>query len=331
MSTIVQRTEDQMGRAAIAAVLVSATLLVSQAVPAADLKTIAIVCHCGASFPPYKAFEERLAQLGWDAGTAKIMRWFSDTPTQLTRNAEEAVAAAPDVIFAGFTPAVIALHKHTTTIPVVFAGVSDASEIGAASQFNRPEHNFTGPITMNRDLMPKRLELLKEAIPKLSNIGYLANPSYGLHTPQLREMEAAAQRLGVRLTMVEVTAAAQLEAAVAELAAKGAEAVVVQQDPLFTGQAARVVALTEAQRLPAIYALRVFYDAGGFMWYGADIPTLFRRAGDYVDRILKGTKISELPIERPAKLYLTINSRLAQRLGVDLNPAILFRADDVIE
>jgi putative tryptophan/tyrosine transport system substrate-binding protein len=320
-----------MNRATAAALLALASLLESQPAPAADPKTIAIVCHCGANLPTYKAFEARLAELGWDDKTAKITRRFSDNPAQLAGNAEAAVAAKPDIIFAGFTPAVIAVQKHTTTIPVVFAGVSDASEIGAASQFNRPEHNFTGPITMNRDLMPKRLELLKEAIPKLSNIGYLANPGYGLHAPQLREMEAAAQRLGVKLTMVEVTAPAQLDAAFADLAKKGAEAVVVQQDPLFTGQAARVVALAEANRLPAIYALRGFYDAGGFMWYGADIVALFRRAADYADRILKGTPVSELPIERPAKIHLTINSKLAQRLGVELSPAIFLRADEVIE
>jgi putative ABC transport system substrate-binding protein len=319
-----------MNRAAIAAFL-CASLFASQPAPAASLKTIAIVCHCDASLPAYRAFEERLAQLGWDARTARIMRWFSEAPAQLASNAEQAVAAAPDIIFAGFTPAAIAIHKYTAAIPVVFAGVSDATEIGVASHLNRPEHNFTGPITMNRDLMPKRLELLKEAIPQLSNIGYLANPGYGLHAPQLREMEAAAQRLGVQLTTVEVTAAGQLEAAMAELVARDAEAVVVQQDPLFTVQAARVVALAQEKRLPAIYALRGFYDAGGFMWYGADIAALFRRAGDYVDRILKGATIAELPIERPAKLYLKINAKLARQLGIELNPAIFLRADEVIE
>jgi putative ABC transport system substrate-binding protein len=308
----------------------------SAAAPAAradDVKTIAIVCHCRADFPTYRAFEARLAEHGWrDGSTARIVRWFSDgDPARLARNAEEAVAYKPNIIFAGFTPAVIAVRKHTNSIPVVFAGVSDASEIGAARQFNRPEHNFTGPITINRELMPKRLELLKEALPKLSNVGYLANPQYGLHEPQLREMEAAAQRLGVKLTMVQVVAAAQLDAAFAELVAKGAQALVVQQDPLFTGQSPRIVALAEANRLPAIYALRGFYDAGGFMWYGADIVALFRRAADYVDRILKGTPVAELPVERPAKLHLTINAKLAQRLGLELSPAIFLRADEVIE
>jgi putative ABC transport system substrate-binding protein len=300
---------------------------------AQDVKTLAIVCHCRAEFPTYKAFEAGLAELGWrDGDKIRFVRKFSDgDPARLVRNAEEVVASKPQVIFAGFTPAVIALQKQTTTIPVVFAGVSDASEIGAATQFNRPEHNFTGPITINRELMPKRLELLKEAFPKVSSIGYLANPQYGLHQPQLQEMETAAQRLGLKLVLVQVTAATQLESAFAELVARGAQAVVVQQDPLFTGQSARVVALAETNRLPAIYALRTFYDAGGLMWYGADIVAQFRHAADYVDRILKGAQPSELPIERPAKLFLTINAKLAQRLGVEVNPLVVARADEVIE
>src|SRR5215510_3251980 len=193
------------------------------------------------------------------------------------------VALKPDVVFAGFKPAVIALQKHTTKIPVIFTGVSDASEIGAAREFNRPEHNFTGPITINRELMPKRLELLKLGLPKLSHVGYLANPQYGLHEPQLKEMEAAAQRLGLKFTLVLVTAAVQLEEAFAALVSKGAQAIVVQRDPLFTGQSTRIVALAETNRLPAIYALRTFYDAGGLIWYGADIVAQLRHAADYVD------------------------------------------------
>jgi putative ABC transport system substrate-binding protein len=317
----------------VAAVLLSACAATTHLARADDVKTIGIVCHCRADFPTYRGFEEGLAELGWrEGGALRIVRRFSDgDPARLARNAEEVVALKPDVIFAGFTPAVVAVQKQTSAIPVVFAGVSDASEIGAATHFNRPEHNFTGPITMNRELMPKRLELLKEAFPKVSRVGYLANPRYALHEPQLRDMEAAAQRLGIDLVVVPATTTAEIETAFGELGRKGAEALVVQQDPLFTGQAARIVVLAEVNRLPAIYALRSFYDGGGLMWYGADITGLFRRAAGYVDRILKGTPVSELPVERPAKLYLTVNMKLAQRLGVELNPAILFRADEVIE
>lgn len=304
-----------------------------QAVRAQEVKTIAIICHCRPDFPTYKGFEVGLAELGWrESDKIRIVRKFSGgDPSRLPHNAQEVVALKPHVIFGGFTPAVVALQKQTTTIPVVFAGVSDPSEIGAATQFNRPEHNFTGVITINRELMPKRLELIKEALPKLSTVGYLANPEYALHKPQLQEMEAAAQRLGVKLVLAQVTTATQLESAFAEIVAKGAQGLVVQQDPLFTGQGARIVALAETNRLPAIYALRTFYDAGGLMWYGGDIVAQFRHAADYVDRILKGAQPSELPVERPAKILLTINAKLAERLGIELNPAVVARADEVIE
>ena len=127
------------------------------------------------------------------------------------------------------------------------------------------------------------------------------------------------------------TTPTQFEAAFAELAAKGSQGLIVQQDPLFTGQAARVVALAEQNKLPTIYALRNFFDAGGLMWYGADIPATFARAADYVDRVLKGARPGDLPIERPAKVYLTINGKLAQQMGIALSPTILSRADEVIE
>jgi putative ABC transport system substrate-binding protein len=179
--------------------------------------------------------------------------------------------------------------------------------------------------------MPKRLELLKEALPALTNIGYLANPHYGLHKPQLQEMEAAAQRLGVVLSLVEVTTADELATAFVQLRAKGAQAFVVQQDPLFTGEDKRVVAFAEAYGLPAIYPLRGFYDAGGLMWLGADVGSQFHRAATYVDKILRGAQPAELPIERPDRLYLTVNMKLARRLGIDINPSVLARADEVIE
>jgi putative ABC transport system substrate-binding protein len=295
-------------------------------------KTIAVVCHCRPDLPIYKVFEARLAELGWREGeNARIVRWFSSDAAHLEQNAGQAVRANPDVIFAGFTPAVIALQKLTTTIPIAFAGVSDASEIGAATHFNRPEQNFTGPITINRELMPKRLELLKEALPAVSVVGYLANPGYGLHEPQLREMQEAARRLAIRLEVAELTMASQLDETFRVLVSKGAQAIIVQQDPLFTGQSAKIVALAEAYRLPAMYALRSFYEAGGLMWYGADIAALFGRAAEYVDKILRGSRPAELPVERPAKVHLTINMQLAKRLGIEINPLVLARADELIE
>lgn len=322
-----------MRRLATVLVLVLASTATAALAQITGLQTVGILCHCRSDFPALQAFEAGLAELGWqDGSNVRVIRRASDgDPARLARYAEELVGIRPHVIFAGFTPTVIALQRHTADIPVVFAGVSDASEIGAASQFNRPEHNFTGPITMNRDLMPKRLEILKEAIPGLSVIGYLANPNYALHKPQLQDMEAAAKRLGVTLIVAEVSDPAGLEGAFDQLAAQGAQGVVVQQDPLFTGQHRRVVALAGAKRLPAIYPLRSYSEAGGFMWYGADLVAQFHRAATYVDKILKGASPAQLPVERPAKLYLTINAKLAQQLGVEIPPSLLARADEVVE
>lgn len=299
----------------------------------AEPRTIAILCHCRSDFPTLQAFESGLAELGWRNGdTIKIVRRTSDgDPARLARDAQEIVGLKPEVIFAGFTPAVVAVQKHTGKIPVVFAGVSDPIEIGAAAQIARPDRNFTGVTTMNRELMPKRLELLKEALPGLSVVGYLANPLYALHRPQLTEMEAAASRLGLTLITVEARTPADIDRGFADLVAQRVQALVVQQDPLFTGQHRRVVALAESHRLPAIYPLRVYFDAGGLMWYGADIVGQFRRAATYVDRILKGTHPSSLPIERPATFNLTINLKLARQLGIVINPVLLAYADEVIE
>lgn len=319
-------------RAPIAAAVLACAAVPDRAEPA-DVKSIAVVCQCRADLPIYKAFEARLAELGWREGsTARIVRRFSNgDPARLAGSAQDAAASKPDVIFAGFTPALIAVHRHTTTIPVVFAGVSDPTEIGAASQINRPDRNLTGTITINRELMPKRLQLLKEALPGLARIGYLANPRYGLHKPQLEELQDMARQLSVDLVVAEAAGVAELEEAFARLAAGGAQALIVQQDPLFTGQSAKVVALAEANRLPAVYALRGFYDAGGFMWYGADIAATFGHAADFVDKILRGATPADLPIERPTKINLAINLQHARRLGITISPALLARADEVLD
>ncbi len=325
--------ENQMKRRAFVAMLVLASFMPAPPGKAADAPTVGLLYHGRGSAAAPQAFEAALAELGWrDGVNVRIVRRPSDgDPTRLARGAEELVALNPQVIFAGFTPAVIALQRHTSKIPVVFAGVSDPVEIGAAGQLARPDRNFTGVTTMNRELMPKRLALLSEALLHLSVVGYLANPLYALHKPQLQEMQEAASRLGMTLVVAEVSNAPGLDAAFAQLAAHRVQAIVVQQDPLFSGEHRRVIALAEANRLPAIYPTRAYFDAGGLMWYGADLVGLFRRAAAYVDRILKGAKPSELAIERPAKFDLAVNLKLARQLGIAINPTFVTRADEVLE
>jgi len=293
------------------------------------LKTVGLLCHCSSSSPFFR--EAGLAELGWrDGKTVRLVRHTSDgDAARLRGQAEELVALRPDVIFAGFTPAAVAIQGRTSDIPVVFAGVSDPIELGATHQISRPDRNFTGLTTMNRELMPKRLELLQAALPNLKSVGYLANPNYALHQTQLEEIKAAAHRFGLRLVTVETTDAAGIDRAFARLADEQVGAVLVQQDPLFTGQPGQILALAEANRLPAMYPLRSYYDAGGLMWYGGDVVGQFHDAASYIDRILKGAKPNELPIERPSKLQLTINLGLAARIGIEINPAFIARADEV--
>jgi len=314
------------------AVLAIAGTVMPYFAAAENARTVGILCHCRADFAALQAFEAGLDELGWRDGRINRVRRTSDgDPARLMRDAEELARLNPHVIFAGFTPAAVAIQKHTAKIPVVFAGVSDPIEIGVAGQIARPDRNFTGVTTMNRELMPKRLELLKEALPATSIVGYLANPAYALHQPQLKEMETAASRLGLTLIVAEARTPGEIERAFAQLVSHRVHGLVVQQDPLFTGQSKRIVALAESHRLPAMYPLRSYFDAGGMMWYGADLVGQFRRAATFVDQILKGTHPGALPIERPAKLTLTINLKLAKQFGITVSPVFLAHADEIIE
>jgi putative ABC transport system substrate-binding protein len=288
-------------------------------------RTVGILCHCTSASPYFQAFEAGLAETGWKDGvTVRLVQRTSDGDAmRLQGQADELVALRPDVIFAGFTPAVVAVQR--------FAGVSDPVEMGATHQIGHPDRNLTGLTTINRELMPKRLEMLQVALPHLKSVGYLANPNYALHQLQLDEIKEAAQRFGLTLIPVEATEPAGIDRAFARFADERVGAVLVQQDPLFTGQPRRILALAEANRLPAMYPLRSYFDAGGLMWYGGDVVGQFYEAASYVNRILKGVKPGQLPIERPSKLYLAVNLKLAKQIGIQINPAFIDRADEVIE
>jgi putative ABC transport system substrate-binding protein len=326
------KEENLMRVAALAAWILVGSVVPSLA-QGSGPKTVAILCHCVATSPFLKAFEAGLTEAGWkDGETVRLVKRASDgDPTRLKGQADELVALKPDVIFAGFTPAVVTVQKIATRIPVVFAGVSDPVEMGAAHEIARPDRNLTGMTSINRELMPKRLELLHAALPNLRSVGYLANLNYALHQLQRDEIDASAKRFGMTLVTAEATDVAGIDQAFARFAAERVGAVIVQQDPLFTGQPRRILTLAETNRLPAIYPVRSYFDAGGFMWYGGDVVKQFHDAAAYVGRILRGVKPGELPIERPSKVYLGVNMKLANQMGVQVNPAFLDRADDVIE
>ena len=281
----------------------------------------------------HKAFTDGLRDYGWFEGKniAIEYRWDVTGETTLDALAAELVQLPLDVIFAVNTPASLATKRTGTTRPVVFATVSEPVGIGLVDSLARPGRNFTGLTTINRDLMSKRLEVLKEAIPGLARVGYLANPGYVIHQAQLAEMRASARGLGLVLQLAEARAPSEFEGAFARMAAAHVGAFIVQQDDLFIHNRLLILDSASKRRLPGMYAFSLYPRSGGCMSYGANAEDLYRRAAEYVDRILKGAKPSDLPVERPAKFELVNNVKTAKALGLTIPPALLQRADQVIE
>jgi putative tryptophan/tyrosine transport system substrate-binding protein len=279
------------------------------------------------------AFREGLREHGWVEGQTIAIeyRWALGKLDRLPELAAELVRLQVEVIFATHTPAVVAVKQTGTQIPVVFAAVSEPIEIGVVASLARPGGTFTGLTTMNRELMPKRLELLQEATPELTRVGYLANPTYAVHQPQLHEMQAAAASLGMELHLFEVREGSDLERAFAGMTAAHVGAVIVQQDPLFVAHRRTIVALAAQSRLPGMCPGSLYPDDGGLISYGAHLEDLFRRAATYVDKILKGAPPADLPVERPIKFELVINLTTAKALGLTIPPRLLFQADKVIQ
>jgi ABC-type uncharacterized transport system substrate-binding protein len=279
-----------------------------------------------------QAFIDGLRHHGWIEGQNLTIeyRWTEWRYERLPDFASELARLPLDAIFAVNTPTALAMQRTGTILPVVFAAVSEPVEIGLVESLARPGRNFTGLTTINRELMSKRLDVLKETIPGLTRVGYLANPDYVAHAAQLTEMEAAARDLGLTLHLAEVRAPAEFEGAFARLAAAHVGAFIVQQDSLFTGNRALVITLATQHRLPGMYVFSSFPQSGGFMSYGAKNEDLYRRAADYLDKILKGAQPSDLPVERPTTFELVINLKTAQALSITVPPALLFQATEVI-
>ena len=281
----------------------------------------------------HKAFTDGLREHGWieEKNLAIDHRWEGAGKATFDALAAELLRLPLDAVFAVNTPAALAMKRTGTKLPIVFAQVSEPVAIGLVNGLSRPGTNFTGLTTINRELMAKRLEVLKETVPGLARVGHLANPGYAVHKTQLVEMDAAARGLGLTLHVVEVRAPSEFEAAFARLAAVPVGAFVVQQDDLFVANRAPLIELAAQRRLPGMYVFSLYPQSGGLMSYGANADDLYRRAAGYVDRILKGAKPFDLPVERPTKFELVINLKTARALGLTIPHALLLRADQVIE
>jgi len=229
------------------------------------------------------------------------------------------------------TPAAQAAQAATATIPIVFAVGTDPVAFGLIASLNRPGGNLTGVTSLNDEVMPKRLELMREVVPTATIMALLVNPTNPNNETQSRDMHAAARRLGLELHVLHASSERDLDTAFATVAQLRAGALVIGSDTLFNSRSAQVAVLGLRNAIPAIYQYREFVEAGGLMSYGGSLTDQFRLMGNYVGRILKGEKPAELPVQQITKLELIINLKTAKSLGLTVSPTLLTRADEVIE
>ena len=281
-----------------------------------------------------KALSEGLRELGYVEGRNVVFerRFAEGRQERLPALAVELVRLKPDILVTGSNPVIAAVKEATATIPVVMAVSRDPVGAKFIASLARPGGNITGLANDTApEIIGKNLALLKEAVPRISRVTYLWNPVPPGAEASKNALESAARNLGVAFQPVEVRGHAELEGAFAAMVRERANGIVVAQDPVTFGSRSQVVLLAARSRLPAVYGVREFAEAGGLMSYGPNIADQFRRAAMYVDKILKGAKPGDLPIEQPTKFELVINLKTAKALGLTLPPSLLQRADQVIE
>jgi putative ABC transport system substrate-binding protein len=283
-----------------------------------------------------EAFRQGLRDRGHVEGRSLVIE-YRDSEEKVERHpalAAELVALKVDVIVAAGTAAALAAKKATRTIPIVFSAVGDPVTSGLVGSLARPGGNVTGLSNLTRELVGKRLEVLKQAFPDIGRVAVLQQPQPGRASERagtLKQAEVAARALGVLLQVVEVRGPGDFDKAFAAATRAHAGALTVLPSAMLFGERRRLVDLAARHRLPAMYGYREFVDDGGLMAYGANIADLYRRAATYVDKILKGAKPGELPVEQPTTFELVINLKTARALGLTIPQALLQRADEVIQ
>jgi putative ABC transport system substrate-binding protein len=301
------------------------------------MRRVGVLMGTAASDPEgqarHAAFVQGLAQLGWsDRRNVRIdTRWVAGDPNLYRTTIPELLALAPDVILASGTSSMGPLHQSTRTIPIVFVGIVDPVGGGFVASLSRPGGNATGFILFEYGISAKWLELLKQVAPGVTRVAVARNPALTSGTGQFAAIQAVAPSFGVELTAVDVRDTAEIERTVTAFARSSNAGLIVT-----TSQAAQVnrnliMALAARHRLPAVYPYRFFVAEGGLISYGPDFIHPYNRAAGYVDRILKGEKPADLPVQAPTKYELVINLKTAKALGLDVPPMLLARADEVIE
>jgi len=298
---------------------------------------LSLLSDADSTFRPLRnAFREGLREHGYIEGQTITIDWrFADgSRDQLPHLAAELVSLKVDLIFAETTPAARAATQATTTIPIVFNPLADPVGEGIVANLARPGGNATGLMQASPELSGKRLELLIGAVPRATRVGVLSHsgvPSEHLVRVMLQETETAARALGVQLRRLEVQGPRDLDRPFAVMSREKVGALIVLPSPVFLSERRLIVELASKNRLPAMFSLTEFAEAGGLMSYGPNMPELHRRSAAYVDKILKGAKPGDLPVERPRKFELVINLKTAKALGLTIPQSLLLRADKVIE
>jgi putative tryptophan/tyrosine transport system substrate-binding protein len=309
------------------------TPFAADAQPAGRVVRISILAAAlGSSSPLFEAFRQGMRELGWIEGQNIIFesRFAEGRNDRLPKLAAELVQLPADVIVTDSTAAAQAAKNATETIPIVMATIADPLRSGLVASLAHPGRNVTGLTLLAQDLDGKRLELLKEAVPTLARVAVLLNAANPGSVHSLSDTQKAAQTLGLQLQILQVRGPDEFEGAFAAATTEHADGLIQLSDAMLFQNRARFVDLAAKHRLPAIYEVKGFAEVGGLMSYGPNIPDQYRRAATYVDKILKGAKPADLPVEQPMKFELVINLKTAQALGLTIPPMLLFQADEII-
>jgi putative ABC transport system substrate-binding protein len=279
------------------------------------------------------AFPRGLRELGYVEGKNIVIEWrFADGDIErLPGLLADLARLKVDVIAAVGAAVARAAQQATGTIPIVMVGVGDPVGVGLVASLSKPGKNITGLSNLAVDVSVKSLEFLRVVVPKLSRVALLLNPSNPIDPIVLKQVQAAAKPAGISVSVFEATSASQIDAAFAAIARSRPGALIVAPDPYYISQARQIAELAAKSRLPAIYSFRQHAEAGGLMSYGENLAVNHRRAAPYVDKILKGAKPADLPVEQPTQIELIINRKTAKALGLTLPQELLLRADEVIE
>jgi putative ABC transport system substrate-binding protein len=279
------------------------------------------------------AFTQALAGLGWTEGRNVRMdlRWGGDDINRIRALAQELVGLQPDIIVTSSTPETAAVQRETRTIPILFANVADPVAGSIVARLNQPGGNITGFANVEATLGGKWLQLLSEIAPGLKRVAIMFNPDSVPYSILMPSFETAARSLKVALITAPVHDDAEIETAIMALGREPGGGVVVTSDPFTTGRRAPIISAAARNNVPAAYSLSEAARDGGLLYYGVDRVDLFRRAASYVDRILRGEKPGDLPVQFPTKFEMVVNLKTAKALGLAIPPSILLRADEVIE